>query len=270
MTTDNKLKKLEPIINQKRDDIVYNQLLENIKRETWQSGEKLPSENELCKQFGVSRVTIRSAIQKLQSYGFVETRHGKGSFVCSSKDLFDFSGLSESIRLTAKEYKEISELREALEKIAISDIISKGSPTGFDAIKKAFHGMEVAALNYDYVELTKHDVMFHMAIIVASDNELFLQVMRIFHDKFYHMLLETNKLLMRDYPDLQKVKIHFEECLTNHRDLMDALTSLSEEAIHQQEKFHVRNKERVNYFFQKHHESALEASKESQTINIRR
>ena len=51
-------------------------------------------------------------------------------------------------------------------------------------------------------------MMFHTAIIVASNNTHFVQIMRIFQEEYYRVLLETNKLLMRDYPDTVKVKMH--------------------------------------------------------------
>jgi GntR family transcriptional regulator len=44
-------------------------------------GARLPSESELCSQYGVSRVTVRSAIRSLQESGLVNVRHGFGSTV---------------------------------------------------------------------------------------------------------------------------------------------------------------------------------------------
>ena len=40
---------MQPIANTRRDDIVYKQLLDNIKAGVWKSGDKLPTENELSK-----------------------------------------------------------------------------------------------------------------------------------------------------------------------------------------------------------------------------
>ena len=59
---------------QKVSDQVYDQLLTQIKNNTWSEGEKLPSENELRVQLGVSRISVREAIQKLTAFGIVETR----------------------------------------------------------------------------------------------------------------------------------------------------------------------------------------------------
>ncbi len=45
-------------------------------------GQKLPSESELISLFGVSRVSVRRAVDVLRSDGIVVTKHGAGSFVC--------------------------------------------------------------------------------------------------------------------------------------------------------------------------------------------
>ena len=68
----------------KKQDIkeqVFQQLLSKIQSGEWKPGEKLPSENELTKAMGVSRITVREAIQKLVAINLVETYQGKGSFV---------------------------------------------------------------------------------------------------------------------------------------------------------------------------------------------
>ena len=68
----------------KKQDIkeqVFEQLLMKIEMGEWKPGEKPPSENELTKAMGVSRITIREAIQKLVAINVVETFQGKGTFV---------------------------------------------------------------------------------------------------------------------------------------------------------------------------------------------
>ncbi len=60
---------------------VYVQLKSKLMEGVWKIGEKMPSENELCESFGVSRVTVRAALQQLGILGLVETKHGGGTFV---------------------------------------------------------------------------------------------------------------------------------------------------------------------------------------------
>ena len=60
---------------------VYVQLKAQLMEGVWKVGEKLPSENELCATFGVSRVTVRAALQQLEILGLVETKHGMPDFL---------------------------------------------------------------------------------------------------------------------------------------------------------------------------------------------
>lgn len=60
---------------------LYSVLKERIVDGTYQVGETLPSENEMIREFGVSRITVRRALSDLENDGYIEKRKGKGSIV---------------------------------------------------------------------------------------------------------------------------------------------------------------------------------------------
>src|SRR5262252_2968384 len=63
-------------------------------------GDQLPTEDSLISRFGVSRITVRRAIQNLVSRGLVEIRRGKGTFVAAPKitqELRELSGFVEDM-----------------------------------------------------------------------------------------------------------------------------------------------------------------------------
>jgi GntR family transcriptional regulator len=59
-------------------------LLGLIEDGAYQPGEQLPSETDLASQLGISRATLREALQNLEQDGFVLRRHGVGTFVAPS------------------------------------------------------------------------------------------------------------------------------------------------------------------------------------------
>ncbi len=67
----------------------YFQLLEIIKSqisgEVWKAGERLPSEPELCQQYGVSRTVVRQALQELEYNQLITRLKGRGTFVAEAK-----------------------------------------------------------------------------------------------------------------------------------------------------------------------------------------
>jgi GntR family transcriptional regulator len=68
-------------------------------------GTQLPSEEELIREFGVSRTTIRTTIQNLVRQGLVEIRRGRGTFVASPRivqDLTELTGFVEDMRVLGR------------------------------------------------------------------------------------------------------------------------------------------------------------------------
>jgi DNA-binding LacI/PurR family transcriptional regulator len=60
---------------------VYAALRREIQSGHWKGGERLPSEADLVRKFGASRITIGRAVRDLQAAGLVERRAGSGTFV---------------------------------------------------------------------------------------------------------------------------------------------------------------------------------------------
>ncbi len=60
---------------------LYNILREKILKKAFLPGAKIPTERELCMEYGVSRITVRHALMLLQEQGFVERIQGRGTFV---------------------------------------------------------------------------------------------------------------------------------------------------------------------------------------------
>ncbi len=57
----------------------------DIEAGIYRDGDKLPSERELCLQYGVSRIPVRKALELLEAQGRIRSSQGKGSFVTTPK-----------------------------------------------------------------------------------------------------------------------------------------------------------------------------------------
>jgi GntR family transcriptional regulator len=69
------------------------------------AGTQLPSEEELVREFDVSRTTIRTTIQNLTRQGLVEIRRGRGTFVASPRmvqELTELTGFVEDMRVMGR------------------------------------------------------------------------------------------------------------------------------------------------------------------------
>lgn len=64
---------------------IHDEIKEKIENNYWQIGDRLPSERELALFFGVSRMTLRQAIQALSDEGILERKIGSGTYVARQK-----------------------------------------------------------------------------------------------------------------------------------------------------------------------------------------
>ncbi|QQZ09987.1 GntR family transcriptional regulator [Heyndrickxia vini] len=64
---------------------IQEHIRENINQQKWVKGEAIPSERILTEQFGVSRMTIRQAVQGLVDEGILMRKRGSGTFVSNEK-----------------------------------------------------------------------------------------------------------------------------------------------------------------------------------------
>lgn len=77
---------MEELIYRDRTQKLYTQLVEILKKkilsEEWPVGAQIPTEEDLCKIYDVSRSTVRTAILELVRQGYLTRHQGKGTFVC--------------------------------------------------------------------------------------------------------------------------------------------------------------------------------------------
>jgi len=79
---------------------IHSYLKKKIQQGDFQIGEYLPSENELCRNFSITRTTARKALDELVKDGYIERQHGKGSCVkerMRSLGLLNVKGFSDAV-----------------------------------------------------------------------------------------------------------------------------------------------------------------------------
>lgn len=93
---------------------VIEKELQNMILNDMESGQKLPSENELAASFDVSRSSVREALQSLEAKRMVERRNG-GTYIISSADESFVAPLSLMIRMNFARPDELFDMRVLLE-----------------------------------------------------------------------------------------------------------------------------------------------------------
>jgi DNA-binding FadR family transcriptional regulator len=152
---------------------VIADLRARILGETLKPGDKLPTEQQLVEEFGVSRTVIREAIASLRADGLIEARHGVGVFVLEPpKKTVKLSFLDEDTQRISSVIETL-ELRAAVEIEAAGLAASRCSPAQAARIRERFDDMSASITRGETAE--DADFAFHIAIADATNNRQFTE-----------------------------------------------------------------------------------------------
>ena len=206
-------KSFNPIKKNKRAfEVVALNIKESIFKGVWKPGERLPAENELANQFGVSRHTVREALRTLELSGFLKIRTGvsggpivKDTIMTTIGNLYLDAFQMESITV-----EEFTAARLAIEKVVLNDAIDNATKEDIRHLKK---NIIKAKKLIDKKELaTEANFEFHSLLALASKNKVFIIL-----EKTINMI--NHELRSRSPVDL-KVTV---EVVKIHEKLLDAL-----------------------------------------------
>jgi DNA-binding FadR family transcriptional regulator len=167
---------------------IADHLAEAIFSGRYAPGSFVPREVDLCEQFGVSRSTVRGALQTLVGAGIVQRISGQGTRVRALQEwhLLD-PRVSDWIARFAKPnpviQEEIFAFRVAVEPFVASLAARQATAADLAVIERAFDGM-IRALERDDLcwegqSHDAHDVAFHEAIFAASHNLVWAQISHV-------------------------------------------------------------------------------------------
>lgn len=164
-------------------DQLYGQILEQIVSGTLGEGDKLPSENQICRAFQVSRPTVREALMRLHADGLVTTRQGSGTFVQRrpSDHLTRLAKVSDIAGML-----RCFEVRIALEGQAASLAAQRRTSKEMDRVSEALMALR-ASFEGDAVP-ARADFEFHRAVADASGNALFGDLLEMLNDTVQHAM----------------------------------------------------------------------------------
>ena len=168
-------------------------LLEYIDRENLTPGDRLAPERELAKKLGISRPSLREAIQVLQTQGRLVVRHGIGVFLVEDQEA---AKIRDSLRASHHSVEELFQMREILEAPAVEWAAERRTDSQLDAIKRAARALNDAVgenpIDFDKVRLL--DMNFHLTIVKSAQNQFLNQTLGTLQEIMYKSMDNTLKL----------------------------------------------------------------------------
>ncbi|MFC3803775.1 FadR/GntR family transcriptional regulator [Cohnella sp. GCM10012308] len=181
------------IETQKGHEIVSRHIRQQLERGELVPGQKLPSLEKLAEAYGVGRSTIREAISALKAMGWLDVRHGGGTYVAKSLpgegtgSLFDLSQGAEAVM-------EILEVRKILERGTAELAALKRSEDDLAKLREILATMERALREDDAEGGERADLAFHQAIAEASGNPVLNQLMDSISQRLSETIGRTREL----------------------------------------------------------------------------
>lgn len=205
------------IETQKGHEIVSRHIRQQLERGELAPGQKLPSLEKLAEAYGVGRSTIREAISALKAMGWLDVRHGGGTYVAKSlpgerPSLFDLSQGAEAVM-------EILEVRKILERGTAELAALKRGDDDLASLREILARMERALREDDAEGGERADLAFHQAIAAASGNPVLNQLMDSISQRLSETIGRTRELWF--YQEQAEASRLLEE----HRGIYDAIAS---------------------------------------------
>jgi GntR family transcriptional regulator len=185
-----------------------NIFIDNIKNKIWEVNSKIPTERELCEEYGLSRITVRQALKELENEGYLYRKQGKGTFIKTPKltqglkkfysfseeiekmghksltKMIDFSIIKASPLISEKLEIESNEKIFAIKRLRLADDETYAFETSFIVYKYAINLTEEAvtglglynALNKTCGLVVNEAIETFEAVLVNSTEAEILQV----------------------------------------------------------------------------------------------
>ena len=149
---------------------VIEYLKENIESGAWKVGEKIPSENQMVTDLGVSRSSIRTAVQYLIGLGVLKSYQGKGTFLIDRQVENWDEAQNKITSADCMDIYKVLEFRRILEPEACRMAVERYTPELFADLQHYLRQMERSRGNP--AKFVRADMQFHGVICKASGNAM--------------------------------------------------------------------------------------------------
>ncbi|MGZ3239714.1 MAG: FadR/GntR family transcriptional regulator [Burkholderiaceae bacterium] len=166
-------------------DTIVDELETRILEGSLKPGDRLTPERDLAVELGVSRPSLRAAIQTLVAKGLLVTRHGEGTVVTDKLDAPFVDPWQQMLKGHATLHGDLLEFRDMLESQAAQLAAERATDADIERIGAAFDALTQAYHGHNLDLCSETDVAFHQAIAEASHNVLIGHLSASLHRVIY-------------------------------------------------------------------------------------
>ncbi len=217
----------KPITTRRLSEYIENHIRELILKGKLKSGDKLPPEREIAKQFGVSVVTVREALRGLEAFGLIQKKRqqGGGTFVSSVRLSSIKIALHNFLSSRNFSYNHLAEVRRIIEPTMVRLAASRITSQELEAIESNIKYCEKhikKAKNFsekEFFDIEEKNVEFHRMLAEATKNP----ILALTIDYIMDFTLSFKKSVLT--PDIK----FSSDIINGHLDIFDSLKNRDEE-----------------------------------------
>lgn len=180
----------QPVLKRGMADRLASRIKAMIREGEYQQGDRLPAIMEMARRFGVGHPTIREALKKLETMGFVEIRHGSGVYVARSEDVLVVASPDFSGTVTRKLLQDLISARMLLELQSVRDAVRHATPEHLQEMRRLLN--EAGENLHDNNVQHSSNMGFHRQIAIASGNTVLAQLI----DVLVELFAEEQRLIL--------------------------------------------------------------------------
>ena len=199
---------------------IEEEITKAIRAGRFEPGKKLPTEQELCAMFNVSRTAVREAIKVLSAKGLVYVRKGSGVYVTE----ISLEHASDSLNM----FFELASDRDLILETIDARLVIEPGLAAFAAQKRTAQHLEFLGKNMDEMRRCNLKDKVREAEL---DNIFHSALLSIAHNRVLHLMLSPLFNLMAKFKEdvfAKTVSTHMKEekdvLLDFHQGILDALT----------------------------------------------
>lgn len=192
-------------------DEIIDQIVGQISKGELKTGDMLPPEPVLMKEFGVGKSSLREAIGALSLTGLLSVHPGYGTKVIASADTFLQKPLEWSMSIRNETVEELIEARIVIEEAAADIAATKATNADIEELERI--DKQINTTKKSKKEIVPLDILFHQMVAKASHNRVLLRYIL----ELKHLMLSWMDQNMA-FANSKKI-----ELLQSHTDIIQAI-----------------------------------------------
>ena len=206
-------KRMNRVVKKKLAESVLEEICSWIKAGSLKEGDKLPNQNDLAAELGVSRPSLREAMKILEDIGAIEQRPGFGTVFRGRSPILYASHLISPLFDDSVAVIELIEARRYIELGCVELAVDKATDEELRALSQVVDAMERLLDQGRMPEYVERDISFHYSIAKASHNRFLL-----------HQFVSNRRLLEHIVEDgFRLIPGMFDRSRIFHRTICEAL-----------------------------------------------